>query len=109
MPRRPRYSLELRKRIPELQTALSTAVDARAYQRRLAESIRTHDACLPDCMMCSGECCNLCGAGCWSNVGDCEHDVIDRHLEPIVPRVQPEDVDSCEVLTAVAEVTGGYV
>lgn len=34
-----------------------------------------------DCLMCSGEACNLCGAGCWSNVRDCEHDVIERHME----------------------------
>lgn len=36
----------------------------------------------PDCMSCSGEACQLCGAGCWNNAGcghDCEHDVIDRH------------------------------
>lgn len=35
-----------------------------------------------DCMMCSGEACNLCGAGCWSNRRDCEHDVMERHEEP---------------------------
>ena len=36
----------------------------------------------PDCMMCSGAACNLCGAGCWSNVKDCQHDVVERHEEP---------------------------
>ncbi len=37
----------------------------------------------PDCMMCSGEACDLCGAGCWSNAvtrgSPCEHDVLERH------------------------------
>ena len=38
----------------------------------------------PDaCMMCSGEACFLCGAGCWdSSVTDCEHDIVDRHRYP---------------------------
>lgn len=31
--------------------------------------------------MCSGEACRLCGAGCWSNRRDCDHDVIDRHRD----------------------------
>lgn len=35
--------------------------------------------CDEECMVCSGEACNLCGAGCWSNRRDCEHDVIERH------------------------------
>lgn len=35
-----------------------------------------------DCLMCSGEACNLCGAGCWSNRKDCKHDVMERHEEP---------------------------
>lgn len=34
-----------------------------------------------ECRMCSGEACNLCGAGCWSSRRDCEHDVIERHEE----------------------------
>jgi len=33
------------------------------------------------CLACSGEACFLCGAGCWSQVRNCEHDVIDRHTE----------------------------
>ena len=33
------------------------------------------------CPMCNGEMCNLCGAGCWSHVKNCEHDVIERHQE----------------------------
>lgn len=33
------------------------------------------------CLACSGEACFLCGAGCWSNRQDCEHDVVDRHKE----------------------------
>ncbi len=32
-----------------------------------------------NCMMCSDEACLKCGAGCWSNVRDCDHDVIERH------------------------------
>lgn len=42
------------------------------------------------CRMCTGEACNLCGAGCWDGaprLGDdpdrppCEHDVIERHQD----------------------------
>ena len=39
----------------------------------------------PDCPMCNGEMCDLCGAGCWRKIGEgpiCEHDVYDRHREP---------------------------
>jgi hypothetical protein len=43
-------------------------------------------ACVDDgtgvCLMCSGEACNKCGAGCWSHVRDCKHDVVERHEEP---------------------------
>lgn len=31
------------------------------------------------CLLCTGEACNLCGAGCWSNRRDCTHDVMERH------------------------------
>jgi hypothetical protein len=34
------------------------------------------------CPMCSGECCNYCGAGCWSNEHNCQHDSLTRHAEP---------------------------
>ena len=34
---------------------------------------------LDECLFCTGEACDLCGAGCWSNVDDCEHDVVERH------------------------------
>jgi hypothetical protein len=41
----------------------------------------------PDCLMCNGEACALCGAGC-SNTDParpvCEHDVIERHTEQSV-------------------------
>ena len=42
------------------------------------------------CMMCSGEACSLCGAGCWNNaIGftepPCEHDVMERHQELVRP------------------------
>jgi hypothetical protein len=34
----------------------------------------------PDCLMCSGEACNLCGAGCWNNKAEhCEHGSVERH------------------------------
>ena len=33
--------------------------------------------------MCTGATCNLCGAGCWSQVRDCVHDVLDRHADPV--------------------------
>lgn len=34
----------------------------------------------PDCMMCNGEACNKCGAGCWNNrERNCTHDVAERH------------------------------
>ena len=32
-----------------------------------------------DCSYCTGEACRLCGAGCWSDVDDCEHDTAERH------------------------------
>lgn len=32
-----------------------------------------------DCSMCTGSACNKCGAGCWSQRRDCEHDVMERH------------------------------
>lgn len=46
----------------------------------------------PHCLMCSGEACNLCGAGCWD--GDprdgsdpsrpiCEHGTLERHADPM--------------------------
>jgi hypothetical protein len=40
---------------------------------------KVSELCAEDCRMCSGECCNLCGAGCWSSETNCQHDVIDRH------------------------------
>jgi hypothetical protein len=41
----------------------------------------------PDCLMCNGEACNKCGAGCWEHRipparPPCEHDVDERHEEP---------------------------
>ena len=33
----------------------------------------------PECKACNGEACDMCGAGCWSNRRDCDHDVLDRH------------------------------
>lgn len=52
-----------------------------------------------DCMMCNGEACKLCGAGCWigSNKpqSPCEHDVIERHTDPVfgVPDFQLPETD----------------
>lgn len=38
------------------------------------------ERCSDDCMLCSGEACNWCGAGrSSSGVGECEHDTADRH------------------------------
>ena len=47
----------------------------------------------PDCMMCNGSACNLCGAGCWNNaIKDCQHDVVERHEEPQPPEMdEPRD------------------
>ncbi len=35
-----------------------------------------------ECRACTGEACHKCGAGCWSHVRDCEHDVTQRHEKP---------------------------
>lgn len=36
-----------------------------------------------DCLICAGEACRKCGAGCWNlTVTDCEHDVAERHEAP---------------------------
>jgi hypothetical protein len=37
-----------------------------------------------DCLMCNGQACNKCGAGCWNNAltKKCEHDVMERHEAP---------------------------
>lgn len=48
-----------------------------------------------DCMMCTGEACNKCGAGCWNNDFDrpwCDHGVLERHKEPMskIEREQSE-------------------
>lgn len=36
----------------------------------------------PDCKLCNGEACDLCGAGKTGFHGRCEHDVLQRHQEP---------------------------
>lgn len=44
----------------------------------------------PDCLMCSGEACNLCGAGCWNNSAQfCEHASDERHGYPPQPSKKP--------------------
>ena len=58
----------------------------------------------PDCPMCNGEACALCGAGCSSGLPAqrCEHDVYDRHREPDpVERPISTDGDS-PILHAIA-------
>lgn len=59
------------------------AADARAALALAEgnEAVPETVTCDEDCMMCSGEACDMCGAGCWSNRKDCEHDVIDRHRQ----------------------------
>lgn len=48
-----------------------------------AERNRWDTPCPSDqCPMCTGEACRRCGAGCWSNVRDCDHGVLERHEEP---------------------------
>lgn len=39
-----------------------------------------------NCLLCTGEACDKCGAGCWDpSVNDCDHDVVERHEEPGSP------------------------
>lgn len=48
------------------------------------------------CLLCSGEACNLCGAGCWSNRRDCTHDVMERH-EPHDTAITDDECPRCQV------------
>lgn len=35
---------------------------------------------LVNCLLCTGEACDYCGAGCWNNgQTNCQHDVATRH------------------------------
>ncbi len=47
---------------------------------------RAHPACpSSQCLMCTGEACDKCGAGCGNNNpsrAKCEHDVLERHEKP---------------------------
>ncbi len=47
---------------------------------------RAQPACpSSQCLMCTGEACNKCGAGSWNNDpsrAKCEHDVLERHEKP---------------------------
>lgn len=51
----------------------------------------------PDCPMCNGEACDLCGAGCSSGFPErrCEHDVDERHEKPraAAPSSEPAALD----------------
>jgi hypothetical protein len=55
----------------------------------LSEANRDPDCPGPKCPMCSGEICNLCGAGCWDyqrrhrGESPCEHDTAERHADPV--------------------------
>jgi hypothetical protein len=62
----------------------------------------------PDCLLCNGEACNLCGAGCWNNALDlhCEHAVDERHL---APRQSTRVVDLIAKRPAVFDVHQGRV
>jgi hypothetical protein len=43
----------------------------------------------PDCLMCNGEACNLCGAGCWNNAAPfCDHASDERHQDPPNPLIE---------------------
>lgn len=46
----------------------------------MSEICETMGIPVEDCLFCQGEACMLCGAGCFSDATECEHDVIDRHL-----------------------------
>lgn len=54
-----------------------------------------------ECLMCNGQACNKCGAGCWNNnpARKCEHDAMDRHgsMEPDsqFDGVEFEDIERC--------------
>ncbi len=61
----------------------------------LSEANRNPECPGPHCMMCSGESCNLCGAGCWNNDPDlfCEHDTADRHADPMFGPAEKRSAD----------------
>jgi hypothetical protein len=47
-----------------------------------SKKITTPECPGPFCLMCSGEACALCDAGCWNNDPNrplCEHDSVERH------------------------------
>lgn len=56
--------------------------------REAQEEKDSANSCPEDCRMCSGEVCSLCGAGSWSNEKNCQHDVIDRHKESSIQKIQ---------------------
>jgi hypothetical protein len=62
------------------------SVDAMKAQRESRATVPVVEPECPSasCRMCNGECCLLCGAGCWSDRKDCKHEVLDRHrhVEP---------------------------
>lgn len=60
-----------------------------------------------NCMLCSGEACNLCGAGCWSNVKDCEHDVMERH-QSAVTAITEGGCPRCQIAVAGEPVLHSY-
>lgn len=65
-------------------TTETTSANVTTYESELHVPFANLECPGPNCPLCNGEACNMCGAGCWdSSVDDCEHDVIDRHGEPI--------------------------
>lgn len=62
---------------------LSLGVMSLATLKRIDAARRIIEACEgEECMMCSGEACWFCGAGCWSHIRNCTHDVMERHQQP---------------------------
>lgn len=86
-----------------------------ACEKRLASMAAPAEAVCPgpDCMMCTGEACDKCGAGCWSNERNCTHDVVERHEGPDCTGKQPatwtqEQIDQVHAEAAVLLAKGKH-
>jgi hypothetical protein len=67
--------------LPALIEACRTGAAAAAPQSASVEM--TPECPGPDCLMCNGAACNLCGAGCWNNSAPhCDHASDERHHAP---------------------------
>ena len=62
---------------------------------------------LENCMLCSGEACNFCGAGCWSNRKDCEHDALERH-QPHETTIVDGECPRCQIAVCGTPVLHSY-